>query len=64
MTFTEAKHLADKLSAGRTTVYTVADMHEARKLLERTDKGSKTQKAWDRLHRRLDALKGAIAACS
>jgi hypothetical protein len=56
MTLTEAKRLADKLSAGRSTVYTHADKQEAKKLLERTNRGSKTQKAWDRLKRRLEAL--------
>lgn len=60
MTLTEAKHLADKLSAGRRTVYTQADMQEAKRLLEATNRGSKTQKAWDRLKRRIDALDAAM----
>lgn len=54
----EAKELADKLIKGRATVYTAADRMEAVRLLEKTNRGSKTQKAWDRLKARLTALRG------
>lgn len=57
MTLKEAKELADKLTKGRSTVYTAADRQEAIRLLEKTNHGSKTQKAWDRLKVRLSALR-------
>lgn len=62
MDLTEAKLLADKISKAKGfTSYTVADMREAVLLLERTSRGSKTQNAWDRLDRRLKALRAEIA---
>lgn len=62
MVLSEAKKLADRLSAGKATLYTVTDMQQAVLLLERTSRGRKTQKAWDRLDRRVKALGAAIAA--
>jgi hypothetical protein len=60
MTLTEAKRLADKLIDNRPTIYTAEDRKEAIKLLQATNRGNKTQKAWDRLDRRLRALKDLL----
>lgn len=57
MTLKEAKMLADKINKGLSIfAYTRADRAEAFQLLKKTNHGIKTQKAWDRLKKRLDAL--------
>lgn len=60
VTLTQAKLIADKYTSTR-SAYTKADFLEARTLIARTNIGRKTQKAWDRLDRRLAALDRAIA---
>ena len=57
MTLTEAKHIADRIGKGYPA--TATEINAAVKLLQATNRGSKTQKAWDRLDRRLKALQNA-----
>ena len=63
MTLQEAKLIADRFAkTEKAGSYTKSDFQQAINLLERTNRGNKTQKAWDRLDRRLAACRNAVRA--
>lgn len=58
MNLIEAKNIADSIQGrGQQVQFTTEQVREAIRLLERTGTGRKTQRAWDRLNTRLNALR-------